>query len=606
MKKEYIPIYKIAGKIQYLTEVLPQIETNTILCKTLTGLGATYSEIKAKRHSVIIVPNVPPIIGKCKDPKHKNDNLFGVKQGVTTEEVIDYIEKTLAAGKFIKLISTPEGFTKIKRAFEELELDIYEITFLLFDECDKTIKDVDYRADIILPMDDFFKFREKAFVSATPILPSDPRFESQGFKIVDIRPTFKYKRPISIVQTNNALEALKEILPQIKAQQKQPRSICFFANSTDMIHQLMSKLGVENESAVFCAEKSVEKLKKKGFKRAYEYWNIKHKMPYMWFTSRNYTAVDIELEERPDIVFVTEPYFAEYTIIDPCTDAVQAIGRFRNGTSLAIHVVNTNENYPIRTKAGIKEYLKGCRDAYKTIKNLYECATSSESRNAYKAALDILPYNRMLKDGKTNYFAIDNFVDEALVKSAYNNIDSVVNRYKESNLFLPKLTQPLFYKLGDKERLSLMDKSSSIKESRKRIVELLESLKDDRDSPLAQSFISDIRQVDAFIIDAYNTVGKEVIEVNNYSFKKIKEAMIMKNYREKTSGVEFVQLLKNSFKIGEKYTREYIKKELKRLYALVKTAPKNAITAMTIKDFFKIQECKIGNQKAIRILEPLI
>lgn len=60
MKIEYKFIYKKAGKIQYLTEVLPQIETNTILCKTLTGLGATYSEIKAKRHSVIIVPNVPP------------------------------------------------------------------------------------------------------------------------------------------------------------------------------------------------------------------------------------------------------------------------------------------------------------------------------------------------------------------------------------------------------------------------------------------------------------------------------------------------------------------------------------------------------------------
>ena len=63
----------------------------------------------------------------------------------------------------------------------------------------------------------FFKFREKAFVSATPILPSDPRFESQGFKIVEIQPTFDYKRPISIVQTNNVLEALKEILPQIKS-----------------------------------------------------------------------------------------------------------------------------------------------------------------------------------------------------------------------------------------------------------------------------------------------------------------------------------------------------------------------------------------------------
>lgn len=68
MKKKFITINKIAGKIQYLTEVLPQIETNTILCKTLTGLGATYSEIKAKRHSIISVPNVPPIIGKCRDP----------------------------------------------------------------------------------------------------------------------------------------------------------------------------------------------------------------------------------------------------------------------------------------------------------------------------------------------------------------------------------------------------------------------------------------------------------------------------------------------------------------------------------------------------------
>ena len=239
MEKEYIPINKIAGKIQYLTEVLPQIEANTILCKTLTGLGATYSEIKSERHSIISVPNVPPIIGKCKDPKHKNDNLFGVKQGVTTEEIIDYIEKTLAAGKFIKLISTPEGFIKIKLAFEELELDIYSMCFFLSDECDKLIKDVDYRPNIIFPMDDFFKFREKAFVSATPILPSDPRFESQGFNIVKIQPTFDYKRPISIVQTNNVLEALKIILPQIKAQQEQPRSICFFVNSVDMIYQLM-------------------------------------------------------------------------------------------------------------------------------------------------------------------------------------------------------------------------------------------------------------------------------------------------------------------------------------------------------------------------------
>ena len=50
------------GKVQYLTEVLPEIPTNTILYKKLTGLGATYGEIKAKRNSIIIEPNVPVII----------------------------------------------------------------------------------------------------------------------------------------------------------------------------------------------------------------------------------------------------------------------------------------------------------------------------------------------------------------------------------------------------------------------------------------------------------------------------------------------------------------------------------------------------------------
>ena len=49
------------GEIPHLTEFLEDkmIPTNTILCKKLTGLGATYSEIKAPRHSIIIEPNRP-------------------------------------------------------------------------------------------------------------------------------------------------------------------------------------------------------------------------------------------------------------------------------------------------------------------------------------------------------------------------------------------------------------------------------------------------------------------------------------------------------------------------------------------------------------------
>jgi len=594
------------GKIPYLTDILPQIESNTIFCKTLTGLGATFSEIRALRNSIIVEPNTPPIVGKSKDPIHIDDNVFAVLKGVTTEDIIEYIEKTLSAKKLIKIITTPESFIKVKKAFEELELDMYIMCFLLFDECHKLIKDVDYRIDIILPIDDFFLFTNKALVSATPILPSDPNFEKQQFKVIRVNPLFEYKRPISIIETNNVLEALNEINPQIIEKQTTQRSICFFINSTDMIFQLINRLNLVDESVVFCSEKSVAKLKKNGFKSVYENWDIKHKKPYMFFTSRFYNAVDIILKEEPDVVFVTEPYFAEYTIIDPCTDAKQAIGRFRNGTSFAIHLINTNKNYPIRTKSGIKEYLKGCRDAYRTIKNIYNCATSLETRNAYKAALDILPFNNFLRDDKTNYFAIDNYIDDALVKSAYNNINSVIELYKSSNLFIPEKQYSLFYKFGDKERLKLENKSSSIKEKRQQIVELLETLKDDTDSELTQSYIRDLRNIDSFIVEAYDTVGKEVIELNNYSFKKIKEAMILKNYREGTSGVEFIQLITNSFQIGKKYPLKYIKEELIRLYEALNIVPKKSITAKTINDYFETRECKVKDKKALLIINPLI
>lgn len=601
MKKKYLSI----SQVQRLSDIYT-IEINTILCKTLTGLGATYSEIKAKRHSIIIELNQPPIVGKCKDPKHKKDNLFGVMQKVTVDDVIKYLEDTIANNKWIKILCTPESFYKVKQAFEYLELNMYAMCFMLLDECHKLVKDNDYREDITLPIDDFFHFDKKAMVSATPIIPSDPRFEEQNFTLVEVKPDYDYTKTISIIHTNNVLEALKVTLPKIQQAEERPRSICFFINSTDMILQLMKKLNLIEDSTVFCSTKSVDKLKQNGFNYAYDNWNNKHKKSYMFFTSRFYSALDIELDEKPDVLFITEPYFAEYTMIDPCTDAVQAIGRFRNGVSTIHHIVNTNESYPVRNRQGIMEYLKASKDTYMTIKRIYDCATSLESRNAFKAALDILPFNKMLKNGKTNYFAIDNYIDDALVKSSYNNIEMLMACYGKTNHFNVELSVPLFYLLGDKERLTLENKATSLKENRKQIVAILDSLQGDAESPIIQSHIEELRKLDSFIVEAYETVGKEVIEINNYSCKKIKEAMILKHYREKTTGIEFVHLLRNSFQVGKCYTLKYIKAELLRLYKLIDISPKDTVTAQTIREFFTVEDCKVQGGRGLRLIEILI
>lgn len=587
------------GKIQYLTEVLPMIPTNTILYKTLTGLGATYGELKADRNSIIIEPNVPVIVGKCNDPKHKEDNLFGVYEGVYTEDVIKYLEKS--ADKRTKILTTPESFQKVKDAFELMDMDIYGTCFLLFDECHKIVKDADYRSDITLPFDDFFLFNEKALVSATPISFSDPRFEMQKFQIIRIEPAFEYKLPVSLIHTNNVLEQLKRTLDKLDA-----TDICLFVNSTDMIYSFIKQLDIENESTVFCAKKSVEKLKNKKIKHAFEQWSKSRMKKYNFFTSRFYNALDIELKIKPTVIMISDVYFSEYSMIDPHTDAIQAIGRFRNGVNRVCHIFNTNPNLPVRTEEEIGIYLQANKEVYDKIKTFYDCATSEEARNAYHGILKVLPFNQMLnKDGKENFFAIDNYVDEALLKSSYNAQEKLIASYRSNRLFDLDV-ESAYFPFGDFERLKKESKYASLKDKRKEVVRQLELLKGDDETEMIRNYKEDLRKADSFIYGAYEEIGKEMIESLDYSVKRIKEAMILKQYREKTEGTEFIQLIKNSFKVGQKYTKKYIKEELTRIYALTGVTPQKTITGQSIKEFFHVKEINTGGSRKFLLVESKI
>ena len=587
------------GKIQYLTEVLPMIPTNTILYKTLTGLGATYGELKADRNSIIIEPNVPVIVGKCNDPKHKENNLFGVYEGVYTEDVIKYLEKS--ADKRIKILTTPESFQKVKDAFELMDMDIYGTCFLLFDECHKIVKDADYRSDITLPFDDFFLFNEKALVSATPISFSDPRFEMQKFQIIRIEPAFEYKLPVSLIHTNNVLEQLKRTLDKLGA-----TDICLFVNSTDMIYSFIKQLDIENESTVFCAKKSVEKLKNKKFKHAFEQWSKSKMKKYNFFTSRFYNALDIELEIKPTVIMISDVYFSEYSMIDPHTDAIQAIGRFRNGVNRVCHIFNTNPNLPVRTEEEIGIYLQVSKEVYDKIKTFYDCATSEDARKAYREALKVLPFNQMLnKDGKENFFAIDNYVDEALLKSSYNAQEKLIASYRSNRLFDLDV-ESAYFPFGDFERLKKESKYASLKDKRKEVVRQLELLKGDDETEMIRNYKEDLRKADSFIYGAYEEIGKEMIESLDYSVKRIKEAMILKQHREKTEGTEFIQLIKNSFKVGQKYTKKYIKEELTRIYALTGVTPQKTITGQSIKEFFHVKEINTGGSRKFLLVESKI
>lgn len=592
MNTTYIKIEKKHnGKIQYLTEVLPQIPTNTILYKKLTGLGATYGELKADRNSIILEPNVPVIKGKCKDPKHKNDNLFGVYENVTVEKIVKYLQASKE--KHIKLLSTPESFSKIKSAFEELDMDIYSTCYLLFDECHKIVKDVDYREDITLPFDDFFMFDNKGLVSATPLDFTDPRFFKQKFQIMEVQPMFDYAQPINIYHTNNVLQKLKERLGKTTN-----NPIFLFINSTETIYSIMQKLDILEQSTVFCASNSVTSLKDKKFTNAYSDWNTDKMKRFNFLTSRFFNALDIELDFRPEVFIVTDTTMATQSMVDPFTDTIQIIGRFRNGIASANHITNTDYNFSIRSKAQVQYMIGVFEQTYGMIKTYYDNATIDEARDAYKAILDNHPFKSMLnRNGEKNWFKIDNYITEAIVQGYYNSFDMLTKTYRQCKSFKVSCESQT-YPLGDLERLKRENKSISIKAKRKEIVEQLEMLKGDETS-MAMEHKRELIRTDAFIVEAYEELGKEQIEELNYSQPKIREAMILKRYNEKRKGSEFIEMVKNRFKAGRSYELSDISKTRDEIYKLmnmpsVKKKPKDFLG-----EFFKCKDSWKNRQRAL-------
>lgn len=590
MNTTYINIEKKNGKTQYLTEVLPEIPTNTILYKKLTGLGATYGELKADRDSIILEPNVPVIKGKCKAPKHAKDNLMGVYENVTVDSIVKYLQA--CKEKHIKLLSTPESFSKIKAAFEEIDRDIYSTCYLLFDECHKIVKDVDYRENITLPFDDFFMFENKGLVSATPLDFTDPRFFKQKFQIMEVQPNFEYVQPLNLYHTNNVLQELKKRIGNIE------KPIFLFINSTETIYSIMNKLDILEQSTVFCAYNSVKNLKDKKFSQVYSDWDAAKMNKYNFLTSRFFNALDIELNFQPEVFIVTDVTMATQSIIDPFTDTIQIIGRFRNGIASANHITNTDYKFQVRSKAQLQFRINVFEETYKILKAYYDNATSDELRDAVKAILNNHPLTPLLNtDGTKNWFKIDNYLAENLVQGYYNCFDKLIEHYKQCKSF--KLNyESTAYKLSDTERLKRENKSLSIKAKRREIVEQLEMLKGDETS-IAMEHKRELIRTDAFIVQAYDELGKAKIEELKYSQPQIREAIILKKYNENRTGTEFIEMVKNRFKAGQSYELSQINKIRDEIYSLLNMPPIKKKPKDFLSDFFELRDYWKNRQRAL-------
>ena len=425
----------ILHKGEWLLDALKRIghsmiPSNCILNKTLTGLGATHSEIHSKRSSIIIEPNVPVILGKLDD----NENLEAVYAKCTPYNLKKYLQMDIP---YKKIITTPESFKKIRKAAEELHINIYKTFFCLFDECEKVTQDIDYRRKISQPIYDFFRFEQKAFVSATPLPMSHPEFEKHGFQMVKVVPDFDFKKNLTLIVTNSYYMWLQRVLDSLR----DSKHICIFFNVTDGIADLISNLGV-TDYKVFCSEDSVKNLAKRGMFQAYS--QISYPLAkYNFFTCRFYSALDIRIfKHKPDIIILTDHRTANWTMVDPFTEAIQIQGRFRKRGKDDItynsltHISTVNPDIRVRSKEEIGNRVERFIATYNLLKKIHDEELDEFKKQAILEDIDNLKYQDLIDErGEINPFSVDNLYNEERVRSYYQSAESLYQAYINTGYF---------------------------------------------------------------------------------------------------------------------------------------------------------------------------
>lgn len=575
---------------QYMSDLYPDgLPSNAIIDKTLTAKGATTCELDeryAKRNSIIIEPNVPVIDSK----QAKYPNLLGVREGVTDYDVKKYLlDKSI---RYKKIIVTPESYSKVKKAAEYAGVNLFKDFFLLIDECEKVVQDANFRPDIILPFFDFFSFDNKALISATPLSPKLKGFTKHSFSHIKIVPTYDYKKNLSLIGTNNVqLECLKQI--SLNDNKK-----AIFLNSPDYAKTLIDKADIRNQSKIYCSnqDNAINKLHEDGYKASDSFMSGEILEQYSFFTSRFYSAVDLDTPDKPDIIMVTDCLNKAQTMIDPFTHSVQITGRFRAGIGNITHITNWKEGLKSKSREEIIDDMEAQRKVYNMLADLKETLTGRERQLLTEIQERIPVYKLLFRNddykGKVNPFLVECDIQKSKVESLYQDLQSLNNAYNETGHF-----NVSYHYEHYKEKPKAV-KAKPL--SRERKLQILERLQELKPEGLVLKFLTEEQQEELRslrheapeLCKYYEKFGMDKIIEIDYDLATMKRQLKSAHKKE----IYFVPIdeIHNTFIIGKPYSENEIVTTLQDIYDKYKLVDDNGkplqVKATYLGKYFKLSD----------------
>ena len=334
---------------------------------------------------------------------------------------------------------------------------------------------------------------------------------------------------------------------------------------------------------VFCSNQSVKKLKEREFDNVYEM--LEPLAKYNFFTCRFFSALDIKLKQKPDILILTDLNEAVYTMIDPFTEVIQIQGRFRNGFNSLTHISNVKIDLDIKSKEAIDGMIEEFETTHSDLKDRHKQATDKYRKQAISQDMEAVKYADLLDEqGNINYFSVDNLYNEERIKGYYKTKESLFNAYNATNHF--NVTDASVIELLGEDDLLTLRKAKTDIEKRRLLTEQLSKLYSDQDKVDISFYLDILRKEDqgAYTIDAFQKIGKEGLEKAGYKKGTIDKAV--KEYDKMIHRFlpEVIKDIQGEFDLNVWIEKEEIRDRLEMIYKRLNIL--YTVKLNTIEDYF--------------------
>ncbi len=320
-------------KCTYLNEFMTELPVNCLFDKGKTGCGGTTIAIENNKNTIIAMPYVNVIKNKMAQyPNEECSNtLFGIYEGVTDDEILDYITRN----EIKKIAVTYDSLERlINLLYQKTTINVYSEFYLLVDEWHILFNSYAFRNRAVKQLLKTSRlFSEVTYMTATPIEDEFILKELKDLPVVQVQWENVTTVDIKPIVTNQPITLVCELIEKA-TNGKMFGNLHFFVNSVDFIADAIKRTEVTPEQVrVVCSKNEKQgKGKKSNQKKLGDDFLIEDTTTQAkkinFYTSTSFEGCDIYDEEGK--TYIVSDNRKSHTLLDISTLIIQICGRIRN------------------------------------------------------------------------------------------------------------------------------------------------------------------------------------------------------------------------------------------------------------------------------------